>query len=663
MGTEVAGTLQAVGPTRASTGWRTPTLLGLAAIAVAVLSHHFLFPAYSWNRDEPVYLWQAAALRDGFFTTPTGGFPTFFHPWLAGVRGNSFFSQYTLGWPLILLAADVVVGTPAGALALGAALTVVGTYLLARELVDDPRVPLLAALVMLVSPIVVIQSGTYLGYLFTLGLGLLFVTALCSGVRTGKRGRLVVAGLLVGWIFMTRPFDAVMWGVGAVVALAWTHRREPRRLLHAAVPLAFGFLPLLILTLAYNAHVTGSFTQFPITAADPLDTFGFGLRRIMPTFGAADYTFVQAVRSSGKQAGLLPIFLAGSYVLGALALWGLWRQRRDPRTRVLVGILLAFPIGYFFFWGMFVSSSTMPLSGPIYYIPIYPVLAIAGGRELLRIWDTRRGVAWALVAAMVVLTVPVAVNRIDANRKISEAQVPWQESTAKIPAHSLVFQWRAGGYLMFLNPYSANRARLNGSALYAVDRGEENFRLMDAYPGRTPYIQRTSVPPIGEVPNDHPQTPRVTLTPIRVKSAPAFALRTRVHGGTMPAGARFYARMFGSVVNSWPASDAGSPAAVLRVRAGAAPTGPNGEIREYGVDGMGTITIGIGRGATAKVAARHPLYRQDLHYRVHDGNLELLTPIDSFRRGIYGKSHRWFTVAPGVRSPVSLDTEPVPLRK
>jgi len=60
--------------------------------------------------------------------------------------------------------------------------------------------------VMLVSPIVVIQSGTYLGYLFTLGLGLLFVTALCSGVRTGRRGRLVVAGLLVGWIFMTRPF-------------------------------------------------------------------------------------------------------------------------------------------------------------------------------------------------------------------------------------------------------------------------------------------------------------------------------------------------------------------------------------------------------------------------------------------------------------------------
>ena len=80
---------------------------------------------------------------------------------------------------------------------------------------------------------------------------------------------------------------------------------------------------------------------------------------------------------------------------------------------------------------------------------------------------------------------------------------------------------------MFLNPYSANRGRLNGSALYAVDRGEQNFRLMDAYPGRTPYIQRTSVPPIGEVPNDHPQTPRITLTPIRVKSRARVGLRTR----------------------------------------------------------------------------------------------------------------------------------------
>lgn len=656
-----------MGATHASTGWRAPAALAVAAIAVAILSHHFIFPAYSWNRDEPVYLWQTAALRDGFLTTPTGGFPTFFHPWLAGVRGGSFFSQYTLGWPLVLLAADVVVGTPAGALALGAALTVVGTYLLARELVDDRRVPLLAASVMLVSPIVVIQSGTYLGYLFTLGLGLLFVTAVCSGVRTGRRGRLVIAGLLVGWILLTRPFDAVLWGLAVVVTVAWTHRREPKRLARAAVPLALGFLPLLVVTLAYNAHVTGSFTQFPITAADPLDTFGFGLRRIMPTFGKADYGVVQAVRSSGKQAGLLPVFLAGSYVLGALALWGLWRGRRDPRTRLLTAIAVVFPLGYFFFWGMFVSSPTMPLSGPIYFIPVYPVLAIVGVRELLRIWDTRRAVGVALAVAMVVLTVPVAYNRIDVNRRISEAQEPWQESNATIPPRSLVFEWRSAGYLMFLNPFAANRASLHGSVLFAVDRGEENFRLLDAYPGRTPYIQRTSVPPAGDVPNDHPVTPRVTLTRLRVVRGPAIAFPTAVHSGQMPQGARFYLRMAGAVVPDWPASGGDQPRAVLRVRA-SGPTGCAAGPRdprtpEYCVDGAGTITIGIGVGPTAAAAARHPLYREDLHYRARSDVLEVLTPIDAFERRGSGSSRRWFTVAPEVRSPVSLDTQPVPLRK
>jgi hypothetical protein len=191
---------------------------------------------------------------------------------------------------------------------------------------------------------------------------------------------------------------------------------------------------------------------------------------------------------------------------------------------------------------------------------------------------------------------------------------------------------------------------------------------MDAYPKRTPYIQRTSIPPIGEVPNDHPKTPRVTLTPIRVERSPAFDLQTSVQSGRMPPGARFYVKMFGTLVRGWPAEDPTAPDAALRVRADSqacsAPGGPSGRAPvEYCADGMGTISIGIGRGTTAALAARHPLYRQDLHYRVHDGNLELLTPIDSFRRGIYGKSHRWFTVAPGVRSSVSLDTKPVPLRK
>lgn len=636
--------------------------LALGAVAVSVLSHYFLFPAFSWNRDEPVYLWQMAGLREGLLSSPTGGFPASFHPWLAGVRNGSFFSQYTLGWPLVLLGADLVVGSPAGALALGAALSVVGTYLLARELTHQPRVAMTAAILMLVSPMVVIQSGIYLGYLFTLGLGLLVATAVVSGFRTGKRGRMVVAGLLVGWIFMTRPFDAVLWGVAIVGTMAWAYRRDPKRILAMMFPIGCGFAPLVIATLLYNQHITGSFSNFPITAVDPLDTFGFGQRRIMPTFAPATYTPLQGLRSSAKQGLLLPIFMTGGYILAVLAGVRLWRDRRETSTRVLLAIGAAFPIGYLAFWGMYVSSPTMPLSGPIYYTPLFAVIAIAGTAELLRWWDTRRTVAVWLIVVMAVITIPVGANRIDVNRRISESQLPWKRSSESVPPDSLVFTWRGGDYLMFFNPFSANRPNLDGPVLYATDQGSENFRLLDAYPERTPYVQRTTLPPDGEIPNDHPKTPRVTLTRVRVVRAPGLVLATGVHDEKAPRGARFYARMSGQVVRSWP-SKSGDETPELAVRAGAVPTELDGSIAEYGLAGSGTISIGLGRGTTALAAARHPIVRQDFHYRVRSGHIELLTPFTSFRRGRYGKSLRWFAVGPGVPWPVSLDTVVVPQRK
>ncbi len=642
-------TFEAVVDTRDSVrSWWPVMALGVGAAVVALLARHLLYPAFSWNRDESVYLWQVSGLQHGQFTSTTGGFPGAFHPWLAGIRGHSFFSQYTLGWPLILLAAKVGFGSPDAALALGAVLTVVGTYLLAREITGNDRIAWISGAVMLCSPILVIQSGIFLGYLFTLGLGLLFTTATISGFRTAKKGRLVVAGLLVGWIFMTRPFDAVLWGGAVVGVLAWDHRRQPKVLLTNAIAIGLGFLPLLVATLAYNKHVTGAFGQFPITAADPLDTFGFGHRRIMPTFHPANYTPGQALRSTTKQAVYLPIFFAGSYVLAGLAGWGLWRRRKERGTRVMIALALAFPAGYLFFWGMFVSSPTMPLSGPIYFIPIYAVLAIAGVTEALRWWQERRRVTVWLLVAMVVLTVPIGINRIDVNRRISESQLPWKRSSASVPDNSLVFVWQSGDYLMFLNPYSVNRPSITGPVIYAADQGAANLDVMAAYPRRHAYLQQTSIAPVGQVPDDTPETPRVRLRPIRLVRGSTIGIRTAAKG---PAGGlTFYAYDSGGAAMTPTESTARTTG--YRVQVGESSQGTTG----LGTQGTGTITIGLGRGSTAAEARDHPVFRQAIRYRVANGEMALMTPIDSFQRVKLGPHLRWVGVSPGVASPLSLAT-------
>ena len=129
-----------------------------------------------------------AALRHGVLLPTDGGTPTFFWPWLSGHGQGFFFSQYTLGWPSILAAGLLVTGTTAVAIPFGALLSVLGMYTFARTTTHDHKLALIAAALMVVSPIFLVQSGLYLGYLFTLGLGLLALCARCSAASSTARG-------------------------------------------------------------------------------------------------------------------------------------------------------------------------------------------------------------------------------------------------------------------------------------------------------------------------------------------------------------------------------------------------------------------------------------------------------------------------------------------
>jgi len=200
-------------------------LLLLAAAAImSVVVRHVVYPALSWNRDEVTYLWQVRGLRAGHLLTTAGDMPHFFQPWLTGLRGGQFFSQYTLGWPGLMLVADVLFGSPAMAIVWATMLAILGVYVFTREITRDHTLAFVSALLVLASPMIITQSGVYLGYLFSLGLGLLFGASLLAGLRLRRWWLLVVAGVLLGALFITRPFDAVLWALvmgGYAVFTTW----------------------------------------------------------------------------------------------------------------------------------------------------------------------------------------------------------------------------------------------------------------------------------------------------------------------------------------------------------------------------------------------------------------------------------------------------------
>ena len=606
--------------------WPALALAVLAAL-VALWARHTLFPEFSWNRDEPVYQWHVEALRSGQLTPTDGGHPSLFQPWLSARGDGVFFTQYTLGWPVVLLAFAVLTGSAGNALLVGAALAVLGTYAFAIEVTHDRRLATVAAALMVGSPLLAIQGGVYLSYLFTLGLGLLFGVALLRGIRHHRPGLLLVAGALLGWIFLTRPYDAILWGAAFAAYATVVHRDRWTTLVRPFLTCGLTALPLVGLALLYNRHVTGSLLQFPITAADPMDTFGFGPKRLMPTFEIIDYDLSKAATGTAKNLFFLPWFLVGSYVGAIAAATGLWLRRRERSTWALVVVGLVFPVGYVVFWGNWLSSLAARISGPIYFIPLFAPICILIATALLAAWQHRRAVGIGVLAALVIGTVPAAISRFAVNRDISERQAPWRTSVEDLDGRAIVFVADTAPYLLFLNPFSSNGPDLDDRILYAADRDPAMLDLIAEQPDRTAYLQLGSVAAAEVGPREDSYDLDVELLPVTVERGRSLSLAIEMAPRRRDDVVVVIVEGDGFREEHEARADAGTE---VRVDVPITDLAPRGH-----------LSVIVGYGAELDDARAAPALRHELEYRIVDGEIEVLLPSAAYRNTLVGGELQW----------------------
>jgi hypothetical protein len=614
-----------------STWWSRYGLLVALLIATAVVSvvvRHVVYPALSWNRDEATYLWQVGALRDGQLMTTTGGLPQFFQPWLTGIRDGQFFSQYTLGWPMVMLLAEQIGGSPALSMVIGSVAAVLGAFVLVNEVTRDRALALTSAALLLASPMVITQSGVYLNYLFTLGVGLLFGAALLAGLRRSSIRLLIGAGLLLGVGFVTRPYDAALWAVAVGAYAVCTTWGAWRRQGVAVAMIAVGFTPFLVLTLVHNRIVTGSFTQFPFSAKEPLDTFGFGFRRLLPEVSGMDYTVKEAIRGTATSGSYIPQFLVGSYVGLILAGIGLWLRRRDRTTLLWLALIVVFPAGYFVFWGNRLASRFAFLSGPVYFLPLFVPLCVFIATALLAMARRRRALLVVFVLVIAVATVPFLYDKSAMNHRLSAAQEPWRHATDGLSGPSLVVVRDSGPYLLHLNPFSLNEPDLGGRVLYAVDRGAATFELLDRYPHRSPYLEQTNDPLLDNA-LQHPdaQVPTITVRPIRVISGSRVGLnvvmRDPTHAPVVVATLVIgNSRVEQRILRPSPEDPDVYRTSWTLVPRGAASV-PNEAVR---VAGRGQFSVTAATATTVGQAAVGRQLRTQFAYRIHEGVVQVLTP-------------------------------------
>ncbi|CQH54559.1 uncharacterized protein HHUB_2100 [Halobacterium hubeiense] len=524
-----ARTRRLVARVRASPYFASAALAVVAAVAAYALSVT-VFPYHSTNHDEAVYLQQAAMLLEGqlFLRPPVEGS---FRPWFFVESSRGLYSKYAPVVPAVFALGELA-GDFRYALPAVAAANVALLYGVVRDAFDH-RTGALAAVVLLCSPLFLVQSGVFLPYAPTTMLNLAFAFAYFRAERVGSARWAAAAGVAVGLAFFARPYTAVLFATPFVVHAVWT-LREPLRerrvspLFRRRVATAALGLCGVSVALAYNAVVTGDPFVFPYQAFAPLDGLGFGHREILNH--EIQYTPRLALRAN---ASVLEQFVTEWAPLGALgvplaAVGALVTQRRgwSWRQAVLAGVAVSVVVGNVYFWGNFNvlgdvedPNGLITTLGPYYHFDLLvPVSAFAATGVLAaadRVRDaaaSRRSANRAVAVTLAVLLVASAVlggvaasastEQVRENADITDHyEAAYEPFEPEPPANSVVFV--PDPYGDWLNhPFQPlrNDPGFDGRAVYGVD--ERQLAVADAYPDRAlyRYVYRGSWSPYGDEP-------------------------------------------------------------------------------------------------------------------------------------------------------------------
>lgn len=381
-------------------------LVCLAFAAAAAMSW-FVLDALPHLEDEVAYLYQAKVMARGALWAPEPENPTpFWVPFVLTVNGRRF-SKYPPGWPAVL-ALGVRVGAGWLVNPLLGALAVPLLVLLGRDLFDRPTA-LLAALLMISSPMFLVLSGTLMAHALAMTLGLVFMLAyyrteraLLAGGRAPRWA--VLGGVALGWVVITRPLTAVCLAIPFVGLTLWHIGKDirqagaVRRTLLAFAPMAGAGLVVAALYPLYVWALTGDPTTNLYTLWWPYDKVGFG-----PDIGPGNgHTLRQAFFNARADLKFWASDLFGwPWVSWLFVIPGLVAWRRSAWAWTLLALFPTFVGVHLAYW---VGSQVY---GTRYYYEALPALALltaAGMRWLAHF----AGRWWGVALAALVVTLLAA---------------------------------------------------------------------------------------------------------------------------------------------------------------------------------------------------------------------------------------------------------------
>jgi 4-amino-4-deoxy-L-arabinose transferase-like glycosyltransferase len=466
-----------------------PLGLCLISVCLGILITWGVFDAMPHLEDEGAQYYQAKVFASGRLVgqaTEVQGsfdFPFILH------QEDRLFSKYPPGFAL-LLAPGMLAGLPWLVNPLLAGLGILGVYLLGRDLFDE-HTGLLAAALGVISPMMLMLSGTFLAHTASLAVLTLAAWTFLRARRPDEphpRRFALACGGLFGLGLLTRPYTAVAIGAPFVLLALVDVVHSPRQRLSLYMWMAAAFALVGALLPLYNWAAAGSPFTNTYTLWWPYDSVGFG-----PFHGPQGHDWA---RAEGNFKFDYPIF--SQTLLG----WPIWKG--VPIVWIVVGLGLALRPWKKRDWGLALPAVALVgahlaywansggLYGVRYYTEAAPFLWLVAARGLLKLsaWTwPRRLVELLLPVWMLWGLMTVTLPRFLEGRSLYN--INRQRANQVDAAHlhgALVFvvasYWTDYANLNWLNPPDLE----HGDVIFAYSLGEVQDQIVLAnFPGKTAY--------------------------------------------------------------------------------------------------------------------------------------------------------------------------------
>lgn len=513
-------------------------LLALAVVVACAWVATDVFDRTAHVEDEVAFLFQARVFASGELVADAPQASTSFWVPFVLARDGDWFGKYPPGWPALLGVGDAL-GAHWLVNPLAAGLVIVLVWLVGRRMYGDGRTSstgLIAAALLATSPFLLLQGGSVMSHVTSQVMALLALLCFlrlvadaddeASGQRWGIALVALGCGAALGMLLLERSLTAV--GIGLPLALWALARLVRQRGRNRAEWLRWGlvvlgFLPGVVLLLAWNHLTTGSVTSSAYELWWPYDRIGFGVGISRD----GNYTLAEGLKNMRAnlrelshwlygwpgRLSLLPAFVAT--VVALLAPLGRRLRQTSPAPAaqtaasggtawgwdlLLLGTVVSVVLVHLLYW------TDGQMYGPRYYFETSAALALLSARGLQHLvragqWLLSRvagvrGAASAapLAVAAVVLLLSVQAAQGFTSDRFDQFRGWYDMNRDGVRAveranldHALVFVplpiWTA--YAPFFLEFAPD---LNASVLYVADRGAvENREVLREFPGRSIY--------------------------------------------------------------------------------------------------------------------------------------------------------------------------------